>query len=51
MRGIVIVIGGIAHTIPEWAEISGVGPKTISRRIDRASTQKKSNDSRSLERW
>lgn len=35
MRGIVIVIGGIAHTTPEWAEISGVGPKTISRRIDR----------------
>lgn len=35
MRGIVILIGGIAHTIPEWAEISGVGPKTISRRIDR----------------
>lgn len=35
MKNIVIVIGGVVHTIPEWAEISGIGAKTILCRVDK----------------
>lgn len=35
MRGIILVIGGVAHTIPEWSEISGVSENIIKYRFDR----------------